>query len=163
METFTDEQIFETFTDTLPESAPTEDTVADAAPPAEPSEESGLSQGIRSDAFSDPVSIVEVIIQNQGDTLQNPELADDQQELIPDELMEGELTEETTEDPEAVEMRELLKEVFQREEIFQAAVLENQQYMIEQNKNLFSVTAVLLLAVGFASGILLSRVVFRKL
>ena len=46
---------------------------------------------------------------------------------------------------------------------YQTQVLENQTYLMEQTKNILSVSSLLLLTVGFVSGILLARVVWRKL
>lgn len=57
----------------------------------------------------------------------------------------------------------LLKEHQKSEAEYQAQVLENDKVYIEQSKNLLSVSSLLLLTVGFLSGILLARVVWRKL
>lgn len=46
---------------------------------------------------------------------------------------------------------------------YQTQVLENQTYIMEQTKNILSVSSILLLTIGFASGILLARIVWRKL
>lgn len=46
---------------------------------------------------------------------------------------------------------------------YQTQVLENQTYLMEQTKNILSVSSILLLTVGFLSGILLARIVWRKL
>lgn len=57
----------------------------------------------------------------------------------------------------------LLKEHQKSEAEYQTHVLENDNVLIEQSKNLLSVSSLLLLTVGFLSGILLARVVWRKL
>jgi hypothetical protein len=46
---------------------------------------------------------------------------------------------------------------------YQEETLENDKVFIEQSKNLLSVSSLLLLTVGFVSGILLARIVWRKL
>lgn len=46
---------------------------------------------------------------------------------------------------------------------YQEETLENDKVFIEQSKNLLSVSSLLLLTVGFLSGILLARIVWRKL
>lgn len=46
---------------------------------------------------------------------------------------------------------------------YQTQTLENQTYIMEQTKNILSVSSLLLLTVGFVSGILLARIVWRKL
>lgn len=46
---------------------------------------------------------------------------------------------------------------------YQTQVLENDSFLMEQSKNILSVSSLLLLTVGFLSGILLARIVWRKL
>lgn len=46
---------------------------------------------------------------------------------------------------------------------YQTQVLENQTYIMEQTKNILSVSSLILLTIGFVSGILLARIVWRKL
>lgn len=46
---------------------------------------------------------------------------------------------------------------------YQTQTLENQNYIMEQTKSILSVSSLLLLTVGFISGILLARIVWRKL
>lgn len=46
---------------------------------------------------------------------------------------------------------------------YQTQVLENDSFLMEQSKNILSVSSLLLLTVGFVSGILLARAVWRKL
>ena len=46
---------------------------------------------------------------------------------------------------------------------YQTQVLENDSFFMEQTKNILSVSSLLLLTVGFVSGILLARAVWRKL
>ena len=46
---------------------------------------------------------------------------------------------------------------------YQSQTLENQTYFMEQTRNILSVSSLILLTVGFVSGILLARVVWRKL
>ena len=57
----------------------------------------------------------------------------------------------------------LLSDIKTGNEEYQTQVLENQIYLTEQTKNILSVSSLLLLTVGFVSGILLARVVWRKL
>ena len=57
----------------------------------------------------------------------------------------------------------LLKEHQKSEVEYQTQALESDKVYIEQSKNLLSVSSLLLLTVGFLSGILLARVVWRKL
>lgn len=57
----------------------------------------------------------------------------------------------------------LLSDLKAGNEEYQTKILENQTYLVEQTRNILSVSSLLLLTIGFASGILLARVVWRKL
>ena len=55
------------------------------------------------------------------------------------------------------------KEESETQQTFRSEVLESQKHLTAQSNNLLSASVVLLLAVGFLSGILLARTVWRKL
>ena len=55
------------------------------------------------------------------------------------------------------------KEELEAQATFRSEVLESQKHLTAQSNNLLSASVVLLLAVGFLSGILLARTVWRKL
>ena len=55
------------------------------------------------------------------------------------------------------------KEESEAQQAFRSEVLESQKHLTAQSNNLLSASIVLLLAVGFLSGILLARTVWRKL
>ena len=55
------------------------------------------------------------------------------------------------------------KEESEAQQAFRSEVLESQKHLTTQSNNLLSASVVLLLAVGFLSGILLARTVWRKL
>lgn len=55
------------------------------------------------------------------------------------------------------------KEESEAQQAFRSEVLESQNHLTAQSNNLLSASVVLLLAVGFLSGILLARTVWRKL
>ena len=55
------------------------------------------------------------------------------------------------------------KEESEAHQAFRSDVLESQKHLTAQSNNLLSASVVLLLAVGFLSGILLARTVWRKL
>ena len=57
----------------------------------------------------------------------------------------------------------LLSDLKAGNEEYQTKILENQTYLVEQTRNILSVSSLLLLTIGFASGILLARIVWRKL
>ena len=80
----------------------------------------------------------------------------------PGEDKPQEETEEKTEYTVS-DIYKLLKKYQKSEAEYQTQVLENDKVYIEQSKNLLSVSSLLLLTVGFLSGILLARIVWRKL
>ena len=55
------------------------------------------------------------------------------------------------------------KEELETQQTFRSEVSESQKHLTAQSNNLLSASVVLLLAVGFLSGILLARTVWRKL
>ena len=57
----------------------------------------------------------------------------------------------------------LLSESLKKQEQFQSESLENQKFFIEQSQNILSAITVLALIIGFMSGILLARIVWRKM
>lgn len=57
----------------------------------------------------------------------------------------------------------LLSDYCKKQEAYQKEVLENQQFCMEQSKNLLAVSSAILLSIGILSGILLARIVWRKL
>lgn len=57
----------------------------------------------------------------------------------------------------------LLLDYCKKQDAYQKEVLENQKFYMEQSKNLFAVSSAILLSIGILSGILLARIVWRKL
>lgn len=57
----------------------------------------------------------------------------------------------------------LLSDYCKKQETYQKEVLENQKFCMEQSKNLLAVSSAILLSIGILSGILLARIVWRKL
>ena len=57
----------------------------------------------------------------------------------------------------------LLSDYCKKQDTYQKEVLENQEFYMEQSKNLLAVSSAILLSIGILSGILLARIVWRKL
>ena len=57
----------------------------------------------------------------------------------------------------------LLSDYCKKQETYQKEVLENQKFCMEQSKNLLAASSAILLSIGILSGILLARIVWRKL
>lgn len=131
-----------TFTDTTQDTGQEVQTPADSSEVVNPPPDTSVSQSPEVTATPTPT-----------ETTEPPASGEDK----PQEETE-EKTEYTVDD-----IYNLLKEHQKNEAEYQAQVLENDKVYIEQSKNLLSVSSLLLLTVGFLSGILLARVVWRKL
>ena len=57
----------------------------------------------------------------------------------------------------------LLSDYCKKQDAYQKEVLENQKFYMEQSKNFLAVSSAILLSIGILSGILLARIVWRKL
>lgn len=57
----------------------------------------------------------------------------------------------------------LLSNYCKKQDAYQKEVLENQKFYMEQSKNILAVSSAILLSIGILSGILLARIVWRKL
>lgn len=57
----------------------------------------------------------------------------------------------------------LLSDYCKKQETHQKEVLENHRFCMEQSKNILAVSSAILLSIGILSGILLARIVWRKL
>lgn len=131
-----------TFSDTTQDTGQEIQTPADSSEVVNPPADTSVSQS--PDATVTPAPT---------ETTEPPASGEDK----PQEETE-EKTEYTVDD-----IYKLLKEHQKSEAEYQTQVLENDKVYIEQSKNLLSVSSLLLLTVGFLSGILLARIVWRKL
>lgn len=61
------------------------------------------------------------------------------------------------------ELYKLLQGWQESDQTFQTAVLDNQEYLKEQSKNLLSAAILLLFLVGVLTGVLFARVIWRKI
>ena len=131
-----------TFSDTTQDTGQEIQTPADSSEVVNPPADTSVSQSPEVTATPTPT-----------ETTEPPASGEDK----PQEETE-EKTEYTVDD-----IYKLLKEHQKSEAEYQTQVLENDKVYIEQSKNLLSVSSLLLLTVGFLSGILLARIVWRKL
>lgn len=90
-----------------------------------------------------------------------PEPVEDNAEII--EQPAEETPVEDSSDYSIDDLCQLLQEMKESDEEFQASVLENQVYLAEQSKNLLSATILLLFIVSVLTGVLFARVVWRKI
>lgn len=131
-----------TFTDTTQDTGQEVQTPADSSEVVNPPPDTSVSQSPEVTATPTPTETTEPPVSGEDKPQEETE----------------EKTEYTVDD-----IYNLLKEHQKSEAEYQAQVLENDKVYIEQSKNLLSVSSLLLLTVGFLSGILLARVVWRKL
>lgn len=131
-----------TFTDTTQDTGQEIQTPADSSEVVNPPADISVSQSPEVTATPTPTETTEPSASGEDKPQEETE----------------EKTEYTVDD-----IYNLLKEHQKSEAEYQTQVLENDKVYIEQSKNILSVVSLLLLTVGFLSGILLARVVWRKL
>lgn len=131
-----------TFTDTTQDTGQEIQTPADSSEVVNPPPDSSVPESPEVTATPTPT-----------ETTEPPASGEDKSQEETEEK-----TEYTVDD-----IYKLLKEHQKSEAEYQTQVLENDKVYIEQSKNLLSVSSLLLLTVGFLSGILLARIVWRKL
>ena len=110
------------------------------ATPEPTQEQDGLSEQDKKDIAEQ----VQDVLQNQEETEPETEFGTEQEYTIDD-------------------IYTLLSDYCEKQDAYQKEVLENQKFYTEQSKNLLAVSSAILLALGILSGILLARIVWRKL
>ena len=131
-----------TFTDTTQDTGQEIQTPADSSEVVNPPPDASVSESPEVTATPTPT-----------ETTEPPASGEDKSQVETEEK-----TEYTVDD-----IYKLLKEHQKSEAEYQTQALENDKVYIEQSQNLLSVSSLLLLTVGFLSGILLARAVWRKL
>ena len=91
-----------------------------------------------------------------------PEPVEDNAEIV-EQPAEEPPVEDSSSEYSIDDLCQLLQEIKESDEEFQAAVLENQVYFAEQSKNLLSATILLLFIVSVLTGVLFARVLWRKI
>lgn len=91
-----------------------------------------------------------------------PEPVEDNTEIVGQPAEEAPV-EDSSSECSIDDLYQLLQEIKDSDEEFQAAVLENQVYLAEQSKNLLSATILLLFIVSVLTGVLFARVLWRKI
>lgn len=91
-----------------------------------------------------------------------PEPVEDNTEIVEQPAEEAPV-EDSSSEYSIDDLYQLLQEIRESDEEFQAAVLENQVYLAEQSKNLLSATILLLFIVSVLTGVLFARVLWRKI
>ena len=157
LQIFTDQQESEVVSDTEKEaSSTTEVPSADA---------SGTD-------FSDINTVQNVPIVTTEPTQEQNGLAEQDKKDIAEQVQDVLQNQEGTEPNAEVETEAeysiddiyaLLSDYCKKQDAYQKEVLENQKFYMEQSKNFLAVSSAILLSIGILSGILLARIVWRKL
>ena len=157
LQIFTDQQESEVFPDAEKEvSSTTEVPSVDAsgtdfsdvntvqntpiATPEPTQEQDGLTEQDKKDIAEQ----VQDVLQNQEETEPDAEIGTETEYSIDD-------------------IYTLLSDYCKKQDTYQKEVLENQKFCMVQSKNLLAVSSAILLSIGILSGILLARIVWRKL
>ena len=117
----------------------------------------------------DPEPDISDFVQDSPEqTVETPSLSPTPEPVVEDntETVENPTEETPVEDSSDYsvdDLFQLLQEIKESDEEFQAAVLENQVYLAEQSKNLLSATILLLFIVSVLTGVLFARVLWRKI
>lgn len=98
----------------------------------------------------------------------SPVLSEQEKEELKNEIQEelnvdAEVQEEDSDVHTLDDVYTLLSDYMEKQETYQKEVKEYHDLYAEQSKNMLSAVSVLVLVLGFASGVLLARVVWRKM
>ena len=98
----------------------------------------------------------------------NPALTEQEKEELKNEIQEElnadtEVQEEDSDVHTLDDVYTLLSDYMEKQEAYQTEVKEYHDLYAEQSKNMLSAVSVLVLILGFASGVLLARVIWRKM
>ena len=98
----------------------------------------------------------------------SPVLSEQEKEELKNEIQEelnvdAEVQEEDSDVHTLDDVYTLLSDYMEKQEAYQTEVKEYHDLYAEQSKNMLSAVSVLILILGFASGVLLARVVWRKM
>lgn len=157
LQIFTDQQESEVVSDAEKEaSSTTEVPSADA---------SGTDFSDINTVQNAPIATTEPTQEQDGLTEQDKK---DIAEQVQDVLQNQEGTEldaevETEAEYSIDDIYALLSDYCKKQDAYQKEVLENQKFYMEQSKNFLAVSSAILLSIGILSGILLARIVWRKL
>lgn len=156
LQIFTDQQESEVISDAEKEASTTEVPSVDA---------SGTDFSDFNTVQNTPIATPEPTQEQDGLTEQEKK---DVAEQVQDALQNQEEAEPDTEvGTEATysvdDIYTLLSDYCKKQDTYQKEVLENQKFCMEQSKNLLAVSSAILLSIGILSGILLARIVWRKI
>lgn len=106
--------------------------------------------------------------ENTGEKADTPALSEQEKEELKNEIQEElnadtEVQEEDSDVHTLDDVYTLLSDYMEKQEAYQTEVKEYHDLYAEQSKNMLSAVSVLVLVLGFASGVLLARVVWRKM
>ena len=156
LQIFTDQQGSEVIPDAEKEASTTEIPSVDA---------SGTDFSDINTVQNTPVATPEPTQEQDGLTEQDKkDIAEQVQDALQNQEEAEPGTEVGTETTYSVDdIYTLLSDYCKKQDTYQKEVLENQKFCMEQSKNLLAVSSAILLSIGILSGILLARIVWRKI
>ena len=106
--------------------------------------------------------------ENAAEKTDNPALSEQEKEELKNEIQEElnadtEVQEEDSSVHTLDDVYTLLSDYMEKQEAYQTEVKEYHDLYAEQSKNMLSAVSVLILILGFSSGVLLARVIWRKM
>lgn len=106
--------------------------------------------------------------ENAAEKTDNPALSEQEKDELKSEIQEelnvdAEVQEEDSDVHTLDDVYTLLSDYMEKQETYQKEVKEYYDLYAEQSKNMLSAVSVLVLVLGFASGVLLARVIWRKM
>lgn len=140
----------ELFTDNTDSSFTDTETTEVVVPPVEP-----MPSG-------DPDNVEDTAIPDGSEKSPSPALDDGTESKAEDGQQERQ-PDQQTKTYSMDDIEALLTQLKTEQEEYETKTLENQEFLIEQSKNQLTLSYLSVLVIGFLSGILLARIVWRKL
>lgn len=141
------------------------DSIQDSNADEQDAEQEGFSSEPSTDAVPPSTSESQETSAEKTDT---PVLSEQEKEELKNEIQEElnadtEVQEEDSDVHTLDDVYTLLSDYMEKQETYQKEIKEYYDLYAEQSKNMLSAVSVIILILGFATGVLLARVVWRKL
>lgn len=141
------------------------DSIQDSTASGQDAGQEDFSSDFSADAVPPSTSETQ---ESAAEKTDNPVLSEQEKEELKNEIQEelnvdAEVQEEDSGVHTLDDVYTLLSDYMEKQETYQKEVKEYHDLYAEQSKNMLSAVSVLILILGFASGVLLARVVWRKM
>ena len=141
------------------------DSIQDSTASGQDAGQEDFSSDFSADAVPPSTSETQ---ESAAEKTDSPVLSEQEKEELKNEIQEelnvdAEVQEEDSDVHTLDDVYTLLSDYMEKQETYQKEVKEYHDLYAEQSKNMLSAVSVLVLVLGFASGVLLARVVWRKM